>query len=281
MKTPHLASVFVLTLLFALALLTGSVSGEDGTASPDDADKAEQEITAPLSLLIYSRTTGYRHKSIEDGVKMINGLGALHGFQVKHTEDPTEFTDENLSQFDVVIFLSTSGDVLDETQQQAFERYIQAGGAFVGIHGASATEYDWVWYGKLVGAFFTKHPAIQNADMHITAPDHECMHGVPNPWTRTDEWYNFRDVQPDLTVLAKVDESTYEGGEMGEDHPIIWCHEFDGGRSFYTAIGHAPEAYTDPIFIEHVRRGILWAAGLENPGADSQSIDADTHNRLP
>lgn len=245
-------------LLFLFATLALYLFSGLATTHAETAVPTENET--PLNLLVFSRTTGYRHASIEDGVKMLEKLCDEHGYTMTHTEAPGVFNDESLAGYTVVIFLSTSGDVLDEAQQRAFERYIQSGGAFVGIHGASATEYDWVWYGKLVGAFFTKHPAIQEAVVRITEPDHVCMHDLPNPWTRTDEWYNFRDVQPDLTVLAEVDESSYEGGEMGEHHPIAWCHEFEGGRSFYTALGHTPESYTDPAFIGHVHRGILWAA---------------------
>jgi type 1 glutamine amidotransferase len=221
----------------------------------------EQEMN--LNLLVFSRTAGYRHASIEDGVGMLEKLCREHGYTMTHTEDPTAFSDETLAGYTVVIFLNTTKDVLDDTQQEAFIRYIHGGGAFVGIHAASDTEFDWPWYGRLVGAYFDGHPKIQQADIHITAPDHVCMHDLPNPWTRTDEWYNFKEVQPGLTVLAKVDESSYEGGTMGGDHPIAWCHEFEGGRSFYTALGHTPESYTEPAFIGHVHRGILWAAGVE------------------
>lgn len=245
--------LFVLTA-FLVFLISGLAITRAEDAVPTDNKAA-------LSLLVYSRTAGYRHKSIEDGVKMLQKLGDEHGYTMTHTEDPAAFTDESLAGYNVVIFLNTTKDVLDDTQQEAFIRYIRGGGAFVGIHAASDTEFDWPWYGKLVGAYFAGHPNIQQADIHITAPDHACMQGLPNPWTRTDEWYNFKDVQPGLTVLAKVDEASYEGGTMGESHPIAWCQEFDGGRSFYTALGHTPESYTDPAFIGHVHRGILWAAG--------------------
>ncbi len=236
-----------LVLLFALPTV-----GDDGTAS-----EAE-----PLSMLVYSRTMGFRHASIEDGVKMLETLCAEHGYSMQHTEDPALFTDESLSNFDVIVFLSTTGDVLDDTQQQAFQRFIQNGGGFVGIHAASDTEYGWPWFGKLVGGYFAGHPKVQEATIHITAPDHVCNHGLPNPWVRTDEWYNFKNIQPDLTILAKLDESTYEGGKMGDNHPISWCHEFDGGRAFYTGMGHTRQSFTEPLFVQHVHQGIRWAAGL-------------------
>lgn len=252
----NMRNLILTGLLLGLALLVClPVAGEEtGTAAkPGSA----------LSMLVYSRTAGYRHKSIEDGVKMLGKLCAENGYTMRHTEDPALFNDEELAKYTVVIFLNTSKDVLDDTQQEAFIRYIRGGGGYVGVHAASDTEFDWPWYGKLVGAYFTNHPKIQSAEVKITAPDHACTHGLPNPWTRTDEWYNFRDVQPGLTILCEVDESTYEGGTMGASHPISWCQEFDGGRAFYTAMGHTPESYTEPAFVEHVHRGIRWAAGVE------------------
>lgn len=239
-----------------LCILTGFVAVSAGKSAPMSEDHK-------LSFLVFSRTGGYRHASIEDGVGMLEKLCEEHGYMMTHTEDPALFTDETLAGYTIVIFLNTTKDVLDDAQQEAFIRYIRGGGAFVGIHAASDTEFDWPWYGKLVGAYFDGHPKIQQADIHISEPDHVCMHDLPNPWTRTDEWYNFKEVQPGLTVLAEVDESSYEGGTMGGDHPIAWCQEFEGGRSFYTALGHTPESYTEPAFIGHVHRGILWAAGVE------------------
>jgi type 1 glutamine amidotransferase len=274
----------VLCLLPLLMMTTGVVvAGGSDSGGKDSTSEAESRSMAtatqdPLSLLVYTRTSGYRHESIEDGVQALKKLCAKHGYQMQHTEDPDSFTDAGLKPYDVVIFLSTSNDVLDESQQQAFKRYIQNGGGFVGVHSASGTEYDWPWFGKLVGAYFTKHPKIQQADIRITQPDHVCMQGLSDPWTRRDEWYNFRDVQPDLTVLAKVDESSYEGGTMGDSHPIIWCHEFDGGRSFYTALGHTSESYEEPAFIELLRQGILWDAGrCMKPTPDMAGTVYDDH----
>ena len=258
MPSPHskpyrASATFVLVILLAI---TGFTMTETKKAAAN-----EQE--AKLNILIYSRTAGYRHESIEPGVEAMRKLCDEHGYKMTHTEDPASFISDYLANYDVVIFLNTTKDVLDETGQKAFKSYIQNGGGFVGVHAASDTEYDWPWYGKLVGAYFNGHPHIQSADIHITEPEHDCMNHLPNPWLRTDEWYNFRDVQPGLTVLAKLDESTYEGGDMGGDHPITWCHEFDGGRSFYTGLGHTNETYQEPEFIQMLHRGILWAAGKE------------------
>ena len=227
------------------------------TAALDAPDSQPDAV----GVLVFTRTAGFRHDSIPAGIAAIRALGAEHGWRVVATEDAGAFTKNGLSPFDVVVFLSTTGDVLNDVQQAAFERYIAGGGGYVGVHAAADTEYDWPWYGKLVGAYFAGHPAIQTADVQLTDTEHACVHNLPDPWTRRDEWYNFRDVQPGLTVLAEVDESSYEGGAMGESHPIAWCHEFEGGRSFYTAMGHTSESYSEPAFIEHLHLGIKWVAG--------------------
>ncbi len=214
-----------------------------------------------FTIMVFTRTEAYRHDSIPQGIAAIEALGARHQFEVVATEDPSQFTDSNLAQFDAVVWLSTSGDVLDEDQQAAFERYIQGGGGFVGVHAAADTEYDWPWYGELLGTFFASHPAIQEATVQIVDTAHPSTIGLPLEWTRTDEWYDFRtDPGPDVHVLATVDESTYEGGTTGPDHPIAWCHEHDGGRAWYTAMGHTSDSYIDPYFLEHLLGGIRYAA---------------------
>src|SRR5699024_6462022 len=147
---------------------------------------------------------------------------------------------------DAIIFLSTTGDVLDLHQQAAFERYIQAGGGYVGVHSATDTEYEWPWYNKLAGAYFMNHPNppnVRKATIQITDSTHLSMQGLPERWERTDEWYNYKSIYPDIKVLAKLDETTYEGGENGDNHPIAWYHEFDGGKAFYTGGGHTDESF--------------------------------------
>ncbi|MDQ7040531.1 MAG: ThuA domain-containing protein [Rhodothermus sp.] len=236
-----------------LLLSACSMSGNDQPADNEGAFRA----------LVFSRTAGYRHASIPDGIAAIQELGTAHGFQVTATEDPTYFQPDSLVQFAVVIFLNTSGDVLDSLQQEAFRAYIQQGGGFVGVHAASDTEYDWPWYGNLVGAYFKNHPHIQRAVVRVTDRTHLSTKELPEVWTRTDEWYNFR-VNPrtkGVQVLAILDEATYEGGEMGEDHPISWYHIYDGGRAWYTAMGHTKQSYAEPLFRQHLLGGILWAAG--------------------
>jgi cytochrome c len=190
-------------------------------------------------------------------------LGADHGFAVDSTEDAARFTDTELARYKVVVFLSTTGDILDPGQKAAFERYIRSGGGFVGIHSASDTEYQWAWYGRLVGAYFASHPVIQRATVRIEDPSHPSTKGLPAAWERTDEWYNFRsNPRGAAHILATVDETTYSGGKMGADHPIAWCQQIDGGRSWYTAMGHTSESYAEPLYRLHLLGGIESAAGV-------------------
>jgi len=213
-------------------------------------------------VLVFSKTAGYRHASIEAGVVAINKLGRENGFKVFHTEDAGQFKEEFLSLFSAVVFLNTTQDVLDATQQAEFERYIQAGGGFVGVHAAADTEYDWSWYGKLVGAYFKSHPKTQEAETVVVDDSHISTKKLgAERISRTDEWYNYKNINPDLNILMKVDESSYEGGENGEDHPIAWYHEYDGGRAFYTGWGHTPESYQEEEFLKHLLGGIKYAIG--------------------
>jgi len=214
------------------------------------------------SVLVFSRTTGYRHASIPDGVAALRALGAANGFAVTATEDPAAFTPAGLAAHQVVIWLSTSGDVLDAGQRDAFVAYIAAGGGFVGVHGAAATEYDWAWYGGLVGAHFDRHPAVQPATVRVHDRSTDATSHLPEVWEHTDEWYDFRtDPRPAVRVLMTVDESTYEGGGMGADHPVTWCHDYEGGRSWYTALCHTPESFADPAVTRMLLGGIRYAAG--------------------
>ena len=220
-----------------------------------------QSAPARYQVLVFSRTTGFRHDSIPDAIQAVRVLGQQNGFVADATEDPSVFTDAGLAPYSAVMFLMTTGDVLDEGQQTAFERYIQAGHGFVGVHSASDTEYDWPWYGALLGTYFASHPDIQVATLHPEVVLEESV-TLPDPWVRTDEWYNFR-INPrtgqDIHVLASLDEATYQGGTMG-DHPIAWYHTYDGGRAWYTAGGHTRESYLEPLFLDHLRQGIEYAA---------------------
>ena len=231
-----------------------------------------------FKALIFSKTAAFRHNEcIPQGTVAIAEMGAHGGFEVDATENAAAFTDENLAQYDVVIWLCTTGDVLNTNQQAAFERYIRAGGGYAGIHSASDTEYDWPWYGGLVGAYFRDHPGVagvnsqfQTATMDVEDRHTAATRRLPARWTREEEWYNFRtNPRSAVHVLTSVDESTYDprgysvpGGSppMG-DHPISWCHTYDGGRSFYTALGHRGIYWSEPLLLSHVQGGIEMAAG--------------------
>jgi len=224
---------------------------------------AKNSATNKTRILVFSKALGYKHASIPAAIKAIQLLGEKNHMHVDTTTDADKFNTIELKNYNSVLFLSTSGNVLNEEQQEAFRKYIQSGGGFVGIHSATDTEYDWPWYGKLLGAYFSTHPKIQEARVIVKEPRHLSTKHLPVPWVRTDEWYNFRDINKDIKVLLVVDETSYEGGKNGVDHPIAWYHEYDGGRSFYTAGGHAAESYSDPLFLEHILGGIKYANGVK------------------
>lgn len=199
----------------------------------------------------------------------IQQLGRANNFTVDATEDAGKFTDASLSRYDVVIWLSTTGNVLNTKQQRAFERYIQAGGGYVGVHAAADTEYDWPWYGRLVGTYFKSHPAIQQTTVNVVNSTHPSTVDLPQRWQRTDEWYNYRsNPRGRVRVLATLDEKSYSPGPgaMGTDHPIAWCHNFDGGRVWYTGGGHTSESFSEPLFRKHLLGGIQTAAGVVPAG---------------
>jgi len=209
-------------------------------------------------VLVFSKTAGFRHGSIETGIEAIQKLGTENQFIVEATEDSNYFTEEKLNQYATVIFLNTTGDILNNVQQAEFERYIQAGGGFVGIHAATDTEYDWPWYNKLVGAYFNGHPKIQDATLNTIDKSHESTNFMDDTWTKKDEWYNFKDINENINILIEIDEKSYEGGTNGDHHPISWYHDFDGGRSFYTEMGHTNETYENPVFLTHLLGGIKY-----------------------
>ena len=215
----------------------------------------------PKRILVFSKTEGFRHSSIAAGKQVLMEIGEQNGIVVDTTEEATYFTEDSLAHYSAVVFLNTTQNVLNHVQQADFERYIQAGGGFVGIHAAADTEYDWPWYGRLVGAYFKSHPKVQEAVIRVRDEVHPTTHFLPKDWRRTDEWYNYKNINPNIQVLATLDESSYEGGENGEEHPIAWCHEYDGGRAFYTGGGHTAEAFEEPEFKDHLLAGIQYAMG--------------------
>ncbi|MDP9075992.1 MAG: ThuA domain-containing protein [Bacteroidota bacterium] len=218
-------------------------------------------VTAKQKVLIFSKTAGFHHNSIAVGIPAIIKLGQENNFDADTTTDGAKFTFDNLKQYAAVIFLSTTGDVLNDTQQAAFEKYIRNGGGFVGVHSATDTEYDWPWYGNLVGAYFKIHPAQQFAVLHVVDRNFIATKHLPADWRRFDEWYNFKWIAPNLHVLIKIDEKTYTGGLNGDNHPMAWYHDYDGGRAFYTELGHTDESYADSLYLKHLLGGIEYAMG--------------------
>ncbi len=214
-------------------------------------------------LLVFSKTEGFRHASIEPGIEALKGLAKEHGFTLDATEDAAVFTDDGLAGYDAIVFLNTTQDILDEDQQKAMEAFIRGGKGFVGIHSATDTEYDWPWYGGLVGAYFESHPRTQEATLDVLDQSHGSTKMLPRTWTRTDEWYNFKQMNPDVHVLITVDEDSYEGGTNGPGHPFAWYHTYDGGRAWYTLGGHTKESFSEDLFLQHVLGGIRYAANRE------------------
>jgi type 1 glutamine amidotransferase len=227
-------------------------------------------FTAPTILmsqdrvLVFSKTAGFRHSSIADGIAMLQTQAAANNFIVETSEDASAFNASNLARFKAVVWLSTTGDVLDNTQQAAYQIWLENGGGYVGIHAAADCEYNWPWYGASVlgaGAWFQAHPAIQTATViRENATDASTAH-LPATFSFNEEWYNFRaNPRPQVTVLLRVDESSYSpgNGAMGADHPISWKHELFAGRVWYTALGHRNQNYADSKFQLHVLGGLLW-----------------------
>jgi len=219
-------------------------------------------------ILVFSKTLGWHHSSIPFGIAALQKLGKENGFDVDTTTNSEAFNEDNLKKYDAVVFNCTTGNVLNAVQQAAFERYIQAGGGYAGVHSAADTEYDWPWYGKLVGAYFSSHPNnsnIRKATIDVTDRNNLITAKLPTRWERTDEWYNYKSIYSDIKVLAYLDENTYEGGTNGADHPITWYHAFDGGRAFYTGCGHTDESYSDPLFLSQLLGGVKYAIGNGKP----------------
>jgi type 1 glutamine amidotransferase len=220
--------------------------------------------SAGFDVLVFTKTEGFRHESIADGVKAIRELGDANGFTVTHTEDPAEL---DAIEEDVVVFLSTTQDVLDAPQEAALESFVREGGGWVGVHAAADTEYDWPFYATLLGgARFESHPRIQEADIEVEDRTHPSTRHLRMRWTRTDEWYAFREnPRAQARILLRLDDSSYDPGDsgMGAEHPIAWCRDVGRGRAFYTGLGHTRESWSEPAFRRHLLGGILSAAGRE------------------
>jgi cytochrome c len=215
-------------------------------------------------VLVFSKTAGFRHSSIGAGTAAIRKLGQENGFSVDATEDASAFNTKNLARYRAVVFLNTTGDVLDAAQKNDFERYIQAGGGYVGIHSATDTEYNWPWYGRLAGAWFNGHPNnpnVRKGTYRVLDKSHPSTEGLPDRWDREDEFYNFKSIDRTIHVLVEIDEKSYQGGTNGDHHPMSWYHDFDGGRAFYTNMGHTEATFSEPLFLKHLLGGLRYAMG--------------------
>lgn len=253
------------SLLAGLALVAAAAFGLAAAQSAD----APKTQPAKDRLLVFSKTAGFRHASIPDGVKALQEL-FKDRYEVEATEDAAQFTDENLKRFKAVIFLSTTGDILNADQQKAFEGFIKAGGGYAGVHAAADCEYSWPWYGQLVGAYFKTHPNIQATTLKVEDRTHRSTRMLPAEWRRTDEWYVYDKSPRDrVKILASIDDSTIQGATMGADHPIAWYHDFDGGRAWFFNGTATTESFREELFLKHLEGGILWAAGAADtaPGA--------------
>ncbi|RIV23966.1 cytochrome C [Fibrisoma montanum] len=222
-----------------------------------------------MNLLVFSKTAAFRHQSIEAGKTALSRMSTEKGFGVNFTEDASLFSETNLKKYNAVVFLNTTGDVLNDDQQNAFERFIQAGGGYVGIHAATDTEYEWPWYGKLAGAYFLDHPMtpsnVQKGKFIVKLKNHWATKGMPDAFERTDEFYSFKNISSKITPVLTIDETSYQGGKNPDFHPMSWYQEFDGGRSFYTAMGHTDETFAEPLFLNHLWAGIQYVTGGDSP----------------
>ena len=210
------------------------------------------------SVLVITETKGWIHDSIESGLKLIQNIGNKNNFNVYHSDNSSVITYKNLKEIKTIIFLNTTEEILTDVEQKVMESFIKSGKGFVGVHAAADTEYNWQWYGKLVGAYYRNHPEVMNGK--ILTINHKITNHLDSEWEIEDEWYNFDYVNYDINILLHLDEDSYIGGEHPDYHPITWYHEYDGGRSFYTGLGHTKEVYDDERFIKLLEKGILYAS---------------------
>lgn len=240
---------FMVVLAFVMTVLTSATT------------RSWPEIFTRPKVLIFCKTNGYHHASIAAGTVAIKKLGEENGFDVDVTEDSTQFRYKKLKKYSALIFLSPTGKVFGPEEENALQKYIHHGGGFLGIHAATDCEYNWQWYGDLVGGYFKSHPKQQQANIIVVDKDNPATKGLPETWSRWDEWYNFKYLNPNIHVLLKIDEKSYTGGENGDNHPMAWYHEYEGGRSFYIELGHTDESYSDPAYLGLLLAGIQYAMG--------------------
>lgn len=206
-------------------------------------------------VLLFTKTTAFRHESIPKGVATVTELLQRENIESFHTEQAHYFCKDSLAKFDAVLFLSTTGDLFDTAQKEALQAFVRSGKGFIGIHAATDTEHNWPWYGELVGGYFASHPAVQKAKIDVIDHEHPSTAHLPKVWWHKDEWYDFKNVQSGLQILLSLDESSYKDGKMGKFHPIAWFREFEGGRMFYTGLGHTDASFDEVAFQKHIIGG--------------------------
>src|SRR5512133_1537145 len=268
-RTRDLSLIILPAISMLLALLAGLAIGVTPCPASQPASTSNPAAPAKFRILVFSKTLGFRHANIPSGVEAIRKLGSENGFAVDATEESSVFTPQNLARYKTVVFLSATGDVLNDEQQKAFKDYMLAGGGFVGIHGAlfgpSACEDKWEWYGELCCVSFKNHSAVVSARVDIEDRLNPSTVGLPERWVRTDEWYNYEGTpRGKARVLATIDESTYAGGTVGSDHPIAWCKQAGNGVMWYTAMGHTEESFKEEPFLKHILGGIQLTAGTRH-----------------
>lgn len=264
--TAAAAPVAALLLPLVILALGFAAAGCGSEPARVPAGETHHEVEdAAERLLVFTKTSGWRHDSIEAGVAAVKKLASENGFSLTHTEQAAYFTPENLSRYQAVLFLNTTETVFtDDAQRQAFKAFIQNGGGFAGVHSATDTEYEWPWYGGLVGAYFSNHPNnpnVRRAVIEVVNRDHPSTRHLPERWEREDEWYNFSFISQATQVLLRLDTDSYEGSDHPGNHPVAWYHAYDGGRAFYTALGHTRESFEEPLFLGHLLGGIEYALG--------------------
>ncbi|PWN07584.1 ThuA domain-containing protein [Rhodohalobacter mucosus] len=250
----------VAPLLFAAATGCGGMKEKNQPT-------VDKSASGTHSLLVFSKTTGFRHESIEAGVEALQKLGRELNLSLTFTENSEYMGSDSLFNHDGILFLNTTGTLFNEQERSNLKRFIQSGRGFVGVHSAADTEYDWPWYEGLVGAYFDNHPNnpnVRQAAIMVSNENHPALQGLPERWERDDEWYNYRSFKEGLNILLKLDTDSYEGSDHPGNHPIAWYREYDGGRSFYTGLGHTEESFSDSLFLNHLTGGILYALGIDD-----------------
>jgi type 1 glutamine amidotransferase len=261
----HPFSKTALHLFFSLLIfLPAALQAQEPSARVDTLYFNAQHKS---TIAVITITAGFYHEeAIPAGKILLTNLGKEQGVNVVHANSLEGVQKMNFKDFKAVVFLCTTLDIFDLETQSRFESFIREGGGYLGIHAAADTEYKWDWYGQLVGGYFVSHPpGAPKATITTLLTDNYFTNHLPTQWSISDEWYNYDFKNPKIIPLLNLEESTYSGGTNGGQHPIAWYHYFDGGRSFYTGLGHLAATYEDPRFIPLLRKGLRFAMGLNTP----------------